>query len=132
MQLLFSFFLFLSSYNPCQLLKDPPSVLYFLFKGQIQSKLPPKRTSKMADTGKREDPSSIPGDGIPFFSFFFFFHPPPLCTMLEESSSVFCFTVRGQIIPKRYQRDPSKMAGKHESETARLNSLELKNPRLTL
>ena len=47
--------------------------------------------------------------------------------MLEESSSVFCFTVRGQITPQRYQRNPSKMAVKHESETARLDSLELKN-----
>ena len=43
-------------------------------------KTSPKRTSKMADTGKREDPSSIPGDDIPFFSFFFFFHPPHLAS----------------------------------------------------
>ena len=82
----------------------------------------PKRTSKMADTGKREDPSSIPGDGIPFFSFFFFFHPPPFCLMLEESSSVLYFVIQDQIAPKLAQNENPRWRTQ-ASERTRVRSL---------
>ena len=117
----FSFFLFLSSSNPCSWFKNKPSVLYFSFKGPIHHKLAQHKNPRWRHQPAR-GPEFDPWWWPSFFSFFLFlsFYKP--CSWFKNYPSVLYFVIQGQIAPKLAQHEHPRWRTP-ASERTRVRSL---------